>query len=140
MAKSEAFNMDCMEALKEFPDKYFDLAVVDPPYGDGVAERERERRQAVEQVRGTIRPLQDGTITFTAVAARERERERRGGEVISSADCGRGTVSRTGGTWAEKFGKKSLSGTQPRSNRTSTNCSVSHATRSSGGAITSNFP
>ena len=108
MAKSEAFNMDCMEAMKEYPDKYFDLAVVDPPYGDGVAERERER-------------------------------ERRGGEVISSADCGRGTVSRTGGTWAEKFGKKSLSGTQPRNKNTSMNCSVSHATRSSGGAITSNF-
>ena len=67
--------MDCMEAMKKFPDKYFDLAVVDPPYGDGVAERERERRQAVEPVRGTLRPLQDGTITFTAVAARERERE-----------------------------------------------------------------
>lgn len=38
MAKSEAYNMDCMEALKEFPDKYFDLAVVDPPYGAGFTE------------------------------------------------------------------------------------------------------
>ena len=28
-----AYNADCMEALKEYPDKYFDLAVVDPPYG-----------------------------------------------------------------------------------------------------------
>ena len=27
------YNMDCMEGMKEFPDKYFDLAVVDPPYG-----------------------------------------------------------------------------------------------------------
>lgn len=25
--------MDCMELMKEFPDKYFDLAIVDPPYG-----------------------------------------------------------------------------------------------------------
>lgn len=25
--------MDCMEAMKEFPDKYFELAIVDPPYG-----------------------------------------------------------------------------------------------------------
>ena len=24
---------DCMEAMKEFPDKFFDLAIVDPPYG-----------------------------------------------------------------------------------------------------------
>lgn len=27
--------MDCMEGMKQFPDKYFDLAVVDPPYGSG---------------------------------------------------------------------------------------------------------
>ena len=33
------YNMDCMEAMKQFPDKFFDLAVVDPPYGDaGLAE------------------------------------------------------------------------------------------------------
>lgn len=29
------YNMDCMEGMKQFPDKYFDLAVVDPPYGIG---------------------------------------------------------------------------------------------------------
>ena len=28
--------MDCMQGMKEFPDKYFDLAIVDPPYGIGV--------------------------------------------------------------------------------------------------------
>lgn len=27
------YNKDCMLAIKEFPDKYFDLAIVDPPYG-----------------------------------------------------------------------------------------------------------
>ena len=27
------YNMDCMAGMKEFPDKYFDLAIVDPPYG-----------------------------------------------------------------------------------------------------------
>lgn len=26
-------NVDCMEALKEYPDNYFGLAIVDPPYG-----------------------------------------------------------------------------------------------------------
>lgn len=31
---NEAYNMDCMEAMKQMPDKCFDLAVVDPPYGD----------------------------------------------------------------------------------------------------------
>ena len=29
------YNMDCREGMKQFPDKYFDLAIVDPPYGDG---------------------------------------------------------------------------------------------------------
>lgn len=27
------YNMDCMEGMKEFPDGFFDLAIVDPPYG-----------------------------------------------------------------------------------------------------------
>lgn len=30
-----AYNIDCMEYLKTVPDKYFDLAIVDPPYGIG---------------------------------------------------------------------------------------------------------
>ena len=29
------YNMDCMEGMREFPDQYFDLAIVDPPYGIG---------------------------------------------------------------------------------------------------------
>jgi len=30
---NQAFNRDCMEAMREFPDKFFDLAIVDPPFG-----------------------------------------------------------------------------------------------------------
>lgn len=33
MGISKAYNMDCMEAMREMPDKCFDLAVCDPPYG-----------------------------------------------------------------------------------------------------------
>lgn len=29
MPKSEAYNIDCMEYMKNIPDKYFDLAIVD---------------------------------------------------------------------------------------------------------------
>ena len=71
-----AYNRDCMEAMREMPDNAFDLAVVDPPYGDGLhaengggkgwftkynqavnsqsvhVERERERR--VEQIRRVV--------------------------------------------------------------------------------------
>ena len=30
------FNCDCMVKMAEYPDKYFDLAIVDPPYGIGI--------------------------------------------------------------------------------------------------------
>lgn len=30
---SDVANMDCMEYMKQFPEKFFDLAIVDPPYG-----------------------------------------------------------------------------------------------------------
>lgn len=36
MPKSEAFCMDCLEAMRKMPDNAFNLAVVDPPYGIGV--------------------------------------------------------------------------------------------------------
>ncbi len=32
-----AHNMDCMEAMRQMPDKAFELAIVDPPYFKGVA-------------------------------------------------------------------------------------------------------
>jgi site-specific DNA-methyltransferase (adenine-specific) len=32
---TQTLNMDCMEYLKDVPDKYFELAIVDPPYGIG---------------------------------------------------------------------------------------------------------
>lgn len=31
--QSTYINCDCMQGMKEFPNKYFDLAIVDPPYG-----------------------------------------------------------------------------------------------------------
>jgi site-specific DNA-methyltransferase (adenine-specific) len=43
---SEVHNMDCMEGMKQFPDKFFDIAVVDPPYGirqDGHRENNRSK-------------------------------------------------------------------------------------------------
>lgn len=32
---NKLYNMDCMIGMREFPDKYFELAIVDPPYGIG---------------------------------------------------------------------------------------------------------
>lgn len=36
MRESIVYNEDCMEVMARYPDKYFDLAVVDPPYGIGM--------------------------------------------------------------------------------------------------------
>jgi site-specific DNA-methyltransferase (adenine-specific) len=33
--ENKVYNMDCIEGMKMYPDKYFDLAIVDPPYGIG---------------------------------------------------------------------------------------------------------
>ena len=33
---NKLYNMDCMQVMKEFPDGFFDLAIVDPPYGIGI--------------------------------------------------------------------------------------------------------
>ncbi len=43
--KIELLNADCMDVMKTFSDKQFDLAIVDPPYGlDANSHRENERR------------------------------------------------------------------------------------------------
>jgi len=36
---SIVYNADCMEVMKEYPDKFFDLAVCDPPYFSGPEKR-----------------------------------------------------------------------------------------------------
>lgn len=47
MRSSKTYCMDCMDYMRETPDKYFDLAVVDPPYGTGaITYIAHERKQA----------------------------------------------------------------------------------------------
>lgn len=36
IGKATLYNMDCMELLKATPDKFYELAIVDPPYGIGI--------------------------------------------------------------------------------------------------------
>lgn len=38
MPISEVYNIDCMEYMKGIPDKFFELSIVDPPYGIGASE------------------------------------------------------------------------------------------------------
>jgi len=39
LGKIKLYNADCMEVMAKYPDKYFDLAVVDPPYGINISNR-----------------------------------------------------------------------------------------------------
>ena len=55
MLEAGFYNMDCMEGMKHFPDKFFDLAIVDPPYGDG------GQKIGGATVRRMVRPVQGGT-------------------------------------------------------------------------------
>ena len=41
---SEVYLMDCIKGMKHYPDKYFDLACIDPPYGIGHSLLSGEKR------------------------------------------------------------------------------------------------
>jgi len=41
--KSEVYNQDCLEAMRQMDDKAFDLAIVDPPYGIGADKTQNEQ-------------------------------------------------------------------------------------------------
>ena len=51
------YNMDCMEGMKQFPDKYFELAIVDPPYGLGF-DKEKPSMSAGLRKDGTRRRME----------------------------------------------------------------------------------
>lgn len=62
---SEVINMDCMEGMRQFPDKFFDLAIVDPPYGIGadVAQNKAGEKWGFKKYKDTnwdeIRPTKE---------------------------------------------------------------------------------
>jgi len=96
---------DCIDGMKQFPDGFFDLAVVDPPYGDaGGVWSGKERfggrfdryRSPVQPLRNVVRPVQESLSGSTTAADRK-----------DIQFCGGGyDLTRTGGTWATKYGKK----------------------------------
>lgn len=47
-------NIDCLKYMKTVPDKYFDLAIVDPPTGQGEGKRHNTRPSYVKQKNGTV--------------------------------------------------------------------------------------
>ncbi len=49
---SEVFNTDCMEYMRTLPDKAFQLAIADPPYGIG-ADKPAKKPNVVKQRNGS---------------------------------------------------------------------------------------
>jgi site-specific DNA-methyltransferase (adenine-specific) len=45
------YNMDCIEGMKQFPDKFFDLAIVDPPYGIGESGNKNHTRSSLAKAK-----------------------------------------------------------------------------------------
>jgi len=52
---SEVFNTDCLEYMRTLPDKAFELAIADPPYGIGAATAEFIRKTRRGKMLGTSR-------------------------------------------------------------------------------------
>ena len=150
------YNMDCMQGMKEFPDNYFDLAIVGPPYGAGFTEGGgckgwfSKYHQEPENPNGELGVHFNGRGRFkkyeTAKPLEELERVPLRGldcdsmvEVQSPTILGINTCERTGGTWAKKYGKKSYRGTLPLEENTLKNSFASHEIKLYGAAIILNF-
>lgn len=71
MSESIVYNMDCMEYMRTLPDKAFDLAVVDPPYGDG-------NGGSAKRFGGMFGAVYGENTRAHVADAHERERERDG--------------------------------------------------------------
>lgn len=73
MPISEVFNIDCMEYMRKIPDGFFDLAVVDPPYGDGLGGGQSESlRRNVPGVNRRLADAVGGRRSITCTAANGR--------------------------------------------------------------------
>lgn len=62
MPNSITYNMDCMEAMRQMPDKCFELAVVDPPYGIGESGKKNHTRSKLA-VSKNYKPFSGGDKT-----------------------------------------------------------------------------
>lgn len=120
-----AYHVDCLEFMKAIPEKLFDLCCADPPYGDGtdssqIGNVERERERSTPQYNRFGNPGSRFERYKEATAQIPRRREERPVEEVppirrdimstgggGTVNTSNGTVARTGGTWAEKYGKKS---------------------------------
>lgn len=80
--------MDCMDGMRQFPDSFFDLAIVDPPYGMNITGKHKigggiahslegdHARSAVTGSYGKGRPRIGGGITMKGESRSSKSRLR----------------------------------------------------------------
>lgn len=100
------YNMDCMDGMKEFPDQFFDLAIVDPPYGINVGQSAMGaggRRSSQKQI----------SSEFALRAEETRRTSRMGGGTVRSEARSRSATIQVGGVHASvpKFTRRSMTAT-----------------------------
>ena len=139
---SIVYNMDCMEGMKQYPDKYFDLAIVDPPYGAGFTEgggctgwftkyREDQQKRGgtilLESLRREVRPIQ---TTDKVGGGNPKDKFPWQEEVRTSTD--RERTRRRTANGSSRIGtktKKSFRGMWRLNRNTLKNCFASHVIR-----------
>lgn len=84
---TEAYNMDCLDAMRQMPDKAFDLAIVDQPYGGGAGS------QFVQAEKAGPTGLAAGTRTMSTAS----------GHDLAASLTSTISAARMGGTWAAKY-------------------------------------
>lgn len=119
MSESIVYNMDCMEYMRTLTDKAFDLAIVDPPYGDG-------NGGSAKRFGGMFGAVYGENTRAHVIGAYERETERR--SITDSAEDSTSTkVNQT-----KRAAKKSWRGMLPQRRSIFKSFSASHAIRSFG--------
>lgn len=97
MPESITYNIDCLEYMKKLPDNFFDLAVADPPFGDAQQDIGTYNRFGSPGSRfEKYKPAPDVLLSADGEPMSTHTHTHRAEE----------SVTRTGGTWAEKYGKK----------------------------------
>lgn len=95
-------NRDCMKAMAAFENKYFDLAIVDPPYGDGKGGSGAKRFGGMFNASIQGKPTRGTYNRFGGridkYATEEPPADQEGPE-----------LDRTGRGWAKKYGSKIVS-------------------------------
>ena len=128
MSESVVYNTDCLEYMKTLPDKAFDLAIVDPPYGDALSDFKRSDKSRF-----------GGRFDkYKECGHAERERERRPAAQGFTQKAVDGREDTTAGKQKMEHCNV-LNGMLPHRRNTLSSCSVFQRIRSSGAETTSRF-